>query len=71
MGSTEVTVTSTLTLARVGTADDGAMFYCEATNNLTEAGLFTNQSDSATLTVRCKSKKIKILSLGLVGEGDL
>ena len=54
-GSTEVTVTSTLTLARVGTADDGAMFYCEAVNNLTDTGVFTSQSDRATLAVQCKS----------------
>ena len=53
-GSTEVTVTSTVTLPGVGTTDDRAMFYCEATNNLTDAGVFTNQSDSATLTVQCK-----------------
>ena len=56
-GTTEVTVTSTLTLPRIGTADDGAMFYCEAMNNLTDAGVFTNQSDSATLIVQCKSKE--------------
>ena len=56
-GSTEITVMSTLTLASVGISDDGAMFYCEATNNLTQAGVFTNQSDSATLTVQCKLEK--------------
>ena len=54
VGSTEVTVTSTLTLTSgVSVADDGAMFYCIATHNLTNAGVFTNQSDSATLTVQC------------------
>ena len=63
-GSTEVTVRSTLTLASIGTADDGAMFYCEATNNLTEAGVFTNQSDSATLTVQCKvTQRREIISI--------
>ena len=53
VGTTEVTVTSTLTLASVWTGDDGAVFYCEVTNNLTEAGVFSNQSDSVTLTVQC------------------
>ena len=52
--STEVTLTSTLMLpGGVVTSDDGSVFYCEAWNNLTQAGMFVNQSDSATLTVRC------------------
>ena len=68
-GSTEVTVTSTVTLPSIGTADDGAMFYCEATNNLTDAGVFTNQSDSATLTVQCESDNSTIWSLCSVGKG--
>ena len=56
-GSIEVTIMSTLTLASVGMADNGDMFYCEATNNLTQAGIFTNQSDSVTLTVQCTSNE--------------
>ena len=56
-GSTEVTVMSTLTLASIGTADNGDMFFCEVSNNLTQAGIFINQSDSATLTVQCMSKE--------------
>ena len=52
-GSAEVTVTSTLTLPGVSESDDGSLFYCVVSNNLTEAGLITNQSDSASLTVQC------------------
>ena len=54
VGTTEVTATSVLTLPNgVGVADDGSVFYCVVQNNLTEAGEFSNQSDSVTLTVQC------------------
>ena len=61
VGSTEVTTTSVLTLTDgVTIADDGVMFYCVVQNNLTEAGVFSNQSDSATLTVQCMYIKLLI-----------
>lgn len=64
--STEVTVTSTLTLpGGVDISDDGSVFYCSIQNNLTEAGVFRNESDSATLTVQCTLVKIKLCEISL------